>query len=174
MWTYNVWNYWQSSWDHERTCQSLSQHQGSSWETEDLGPEHVVSPLGRVLLVGGIPWAFRLCVNLQTFFFFLIKWIWVDILCYLQPKRTLQFIYVLVCLPFHPFLLLSSYLYSFYPKKFLMFIYSWGKSMSRGGAEREETQNPKQAPGSKLEAQSLMWGSNPQTVRPWPEPKSDA
>ena len=39
--------------------------------------------------------------------------------------------------------------------------------MSRGGAEREgerererETQNLKQAPGSELPAQSLMWGSN--------------
>ena len=41
------------------------------------------------------------------------------------------------------------------------------QSMSRGGAETEmETQNPKQAPGSKLSAQSLMRGSNP-------EPKSD-
>ena len=40
--------------------------------------------------------------------------------------------------------------------------------------ERErETQNPKQAPGSELSAQSLMRGSNSQTVRSWPEPKSD-
>ena len=32
--------------------------------------------------------------------------------------------------------------------------------------ERErETQNAKQAPGSELSAQSLTWGSNPQTVR---------
>ena len=47
--------------------------------------------------------------------------------------------------------------------------------MSRGGAERErETQNPKQAPGSELSAQSPMRGSNSQTVRSWPEPKSDA
>ena len=37
--------------------------------------------------------------------------------------------------------------------------------MSMGGAQRErETQNPKQAPGSKLSAQSLTWGSNSQTV----------
>ena len=34
------------------------------------------------------------------------------------------------------------------------------------GAERErETRNPKQAPGSELSAQSLMWGSNSQAVR---------
>ena len=34
------------------------------------------------------------------------------------------------------------------------------QSMSRGGAERK-TQNLKQAPGSKLSAQSPAWGSNP-------------
>ena len=40
------------------------------------------------------------------------------------------------------------------------------ESMSRGGAERErETQNPRQAPGSELSAQSLTRGSNSQTVR---------
>ena len=42
--------------------------------------------------------------------------------------------------------------------------------MNRGEAERvrereRETQNPRQAPGSELSAQSLMQGSNPQTVR---------
>ena len=43
------------------------------------------------------------------------------------------------------------------------------------GAERErETQNSKQAPGSELSAQSLMWGSNSQTVRLGPELKLDA
>ena len=40
------------------------------------------------------------------------------------------------------------------------------QSMRGGGAERErETQNPKQAPGSELSAQSRMRGSNSQTVR---------
>ena len=34
--------------------------------------------------------------------------------------------------------------------------------------------NPKQAPGSELSAQSLTRGSNPQTARSRPEPKSDA
>ena len=34
-------------------------------------------------------------------------------------------------------------------------------SMSREGAEREETQNLKQALGSELSAQSLTQGSNP-------------
>ena len=34
------------------------------------------------------------------------------------------------------------------------------------GRERErETQNPEQAPGSEPTAQSLTWGSNPQTVK---------
>ena len=45
--------------------------------------------------------------------------------------------------------------------------------MIGGGAERE-TQNPKQAPGSKLSAQSPMQGLNSQTARSLPEPKSDA
>ena len=46
----------------------------------------------------------------------------------------------------------------------------------RGGErEREkETENPNQAPGSELSSQSLTRGSNPQTVRSRPEPKSDA
>ena len=43
--------------------------------------------------------------------------------------------------------------------------------MSRGGAEREkETQNPKQAPGSDLSAQSPTQGSNSLTTRSRPEP----
>ena len=46
--------------------------------------------------------------------------------------------------------------------------------MSGGGLRARETQNPKQAPGSELSAQSLMRGLNPQTVRSWPELKSDA
>ena len=33
------------------------------------------------------------------------------------------------------------------------------------GPRERETQNPKQAPGSELSAQSPRWGSNPQTVR---------
>ena len=39
------------------------------------------------------------------------------------------------------------------------------QNMSGGGAEREEIQNPKQAPGSELTAQSPTQGSNSQTVR---------
>ena len=47
--------------------------------------------------------------------------------------------------------------------------------MSGGGAEREtEAPNLKQAPGPELSAQSLMLGSNSQTVRSRPELKSDA
>ena len=45
--------------------------------------------------------------------------------------------------------------------------------MEKGQRERE-TQNLKQTPGSELSAQGLKWGSNPQTVRSRPEPKSDA
>ena len=45
-----------------------------------------------------------------------------------------------------------------------MFIYFFERErqcVSRGGAERDgETQNPKQAPGSELSAQSPIQGSN--------------
>ena len=44
-----------------------------------------------------------------------------------------------------------------------------------GDGQRErETQNPKQAPGSELSAQSPMRGSDSQTVRSRPKPESDA
>ena len=42
------------------------------------------------------------------------------------------------------------------------------------GQTERETQNPKQAPGSKLSAQSPMRGSNLRTARSWPEPKLEA
>ena len=44
----------------------------------------------------------------------------------------------------------------------------------REGQRGRETQNTKQALGSKLSAQSPMWVWNSQTVRSWPEPKWDA
>ena len=47
--------------------------------------------------------------------------------------------------------------------------------MSGRGAERErETQNPKQAPGSKLSTQSWTGGWNSLTERSGPELKSDS
>ena len=59
-----------------------------------------------------------------------------------------------------------------------MFIYFWQRERDRawaGKGQRErETQNPKQATGSELSAQSPTRGSNSQTTRSWPEPKSDA
>ena len=68
----------------------------------------------------------------------------------------------------------SSVIYFF--KFFLMFIYILRErqSMSGGGTERVKTQNPKQALGSELSTLSPMRGMYPQTVRSWPEPKSDA
>ena len=43
-----------------------------------------------------------------------------------------------------------------------------------GEEQRErEAQNPKQALGSELSAQSLTWGLNPWTVRSRPELKSE-
>ena len=59
----------------------------------------------------------------------------------------------------------------FYYLKKILNVYSFSKDRkrqngSRGGAERErETQNPNQAPGSVVSAQSPMWGLNPQIVR---------
>ena len=47
------------------------------------------------------------------------------------------------------------------------------KNVSVEGQRERETQNPEQAPGSELSAQSLMWDSDSQTVRSVPEPKSD-
>ena len=45
------------------------------------------------------------------------------------------------------------------------------KGRKRG---RHRIRSRLQAPGSKLSAQSPTWGSNPQTVRSWPELKSNA
>ena len=46
--------------------------------------------------------------------------------------------------------------------------------MSMKGQREGETQNLKQASGSELSAQSPTRDSSSQTVRSWPEPKSDA
>ena len=54
---------------------------------------------------------------------------------------------------------------------FLIFIYFCEKE--RQTASGGGKQNLKQAPGSELLAQSPMQGSNPRTVRWWPEPNSD-
>ena len=45
-------------------------------------------------------------------------------------------------------------------------VYLFLRDRDRGGAERErETQNLKEVPSSELSAQSMMCGSNPQTMR---------
>ena len=46
--------------------------------------------------------------------------------------------------------------------------------MSEEGQRERETQNPRQAPGSELSAQSPTRGLNPRTKRSRREPKSDA
>ena len=73
----------------------------------------------------------------------------------------------------------SSFLFywiiSFTFKFFLMFIFETERVwVGEGQREREGDTEWKQAPGSEVLAQSPMRGSNPQTVRSWPEPKSDA
>ena len=58
---------------------------------------------------------------------------------------------------------------------FFSFIYFWETERAQVGRGRERRrQNPKQAPGSKLSAQSLTQGLNSRTVISWPEPKLDA
>ena len=57
---------------------------------------------------------------------------------------------------------------------FFKFIYFWERARAGEGQKERETQNLKLAPGSELSAQSLTRGLNSQTVRSWPEPKSDA
>ena len=59
---------------------------------------------------------------------------------------------------------------------FNVFIYFWDRdrAWAAEGQREREMQNLKQAPGSELSAQIPTWGSNPQTTRSWPEPKSDA
>ena len=52
-------------------------------------------------------------------------------------------------------------------------IYFWEseKAWAGEGQREGETQNPKEAPGSELSAQSLTPGSSPRIARSWPEPK---
>ena len=58
---------------------------------------------------------------------------------------------------------------------FFFNVYFWEKETEyeQRGAKREETQNLKQASGSELSAQNPTQGSNSQTARLRPEPKSD-
>ena len=54
---------------------------------------------------------------------------------------------------------------------YILFIFERQHKLGEG---QRETQNPKQALGSEPLAQSLMRGSNSQTMRSGSEPKSDA
>ena len=76
-----------------------------------------------------------------------------------------------------PLLILHS-IFLLFKKIFLTFIYYWETERNRAWAwegQREgKTQNLKQAPGSKLSAQSPSWYLNSQSTRSWSEPKSDA
>ena len=55
-----------------------------------------------------------------------------------------------------------------------LFIFDRDRAQVGEGQREKETRNPKQAPGSELSAQSPTQGSNSQTTRSWPEPKSEA
>ena len=73
-------------------------------------------------------------------------------------------------------LLLCALLFNLFLKNVCLFISSQ-RSYARGvGAEREkeraERGERESQAGSTLSAESQMWGSNPRTVRSWPEAKS--
>ena len=56
----------------------------------------------------------------------------------------------------------SSHLTTFFLVTLIHFFESEGdRAQAREGQREKETQNPKQAPGSELSAQSLMGGLNP-------------
>ena len=66
----------------------------------------------------------------------------------------------------------SGYYYYFF--NVYLFLRQRETEHERGRVRERETQNPKQAPGSELSAQSPTRGSNPRTARSRPEPKSAA
>ena len=71
----------------------------------------------------------------------------------------------------------QPWLFIFLLKKIFFIVYSFfnrNRAWVGEGQRERETQNLKQAPGSGLTAQSPTWGSNPRTVRSWPELESDA
>ena len=55
-----------------------------------------------------------------------------------------------------------------------IYLFLRDRAQASEGHRERETQDLKQAPGSELSAQSRTWALKPQTVRSWPEPKSDA
>ena len=74
----------------------------------------------------------------------------------------------------------ASFSLSFYSQfSFLFFFLFFNvylflrESVSRGGAERDTHTESKAGSSSELSAQSPTQGSNSQSVRSWPEPKSD-
>ena len=46
-------------------------------------------------------------------------------------------------------------------------------TVREGEGQREREGDTESKADSRLSTQSLMWGSNPQTMRSWPELKSD-
>ena len=78
--------------------------------------------------------------------------------------------------PCHSFHIIVGYKRFSFKKFFVTFPFIFERkkpSTSGEGHRKRETQTPKQVPGPELSAQSQRRGSNPRTVRSWPEPKSD-
>ena len=72
----------------------------------------------------------------------------------------------------NPAKFIETYLIFFYVFYYL-FLTERDRARAGVGQRERETQNPKQAPGSELSAQSPTRGLNPRTVRSWPELKLD-
>ena len=56
----------------------------------------------------------------------------------------------------------ENYFFSF---NFYLFLRERDRALAVKGQRKRKTQNPKQAPGSELSTQSLMWSLNSQIVR---------
>ena len=108
---------------------------------------------------------------ITLFLNFLIS-LFISYFCYLSISTLFYRSYIIKSF-YGPSIVFTGTSFKFYLQNFfLMFIYFWERERaSRGGAERGDRGSKA---GSELSAQSLMWGSNSQTVRSWPEPKSDA
>ena len=101
---------------------------------------------------------FSLMLSSFKYIMFSIWMCWLECHVILLVKTMLKFYHIV-------FPLLSSLFYFFDVYLFIL-----RERESRGGTEREGDKESQS--GSALPMQSPMWGSNSQSLRSWPEPKS--
>ena len=93
-----------------------------------------------------------------------------------EKKIPIQPTYTVIFFCFYPIFALDLQILTDILHFLKCFIYFWQRERDRAwageGQRDRETQNPKQALGSELSAQSWTWGSGSQTARSWLEPKS--